>query len=45
MVAEGLLRGEGNSGFLYSGIDEIPVSHLTKMEKSWEVNLICQTIF
>jgi hypothetical protein len=24
----------------YSGIDEIPVSHLMEMEKFWKVNLI-----
>jgi hypothetical protein len=28
-----ILRDKGNSGLLYSGIDEIPVSHLTETEK------------
>jgi hypothetical protein len=33
-----ILRGKGDSGFSYSGIDEIPISHLTETEKCWKVN-------
>jgi hypothetical protein len=29
-----ILRGEGDSGLSYSGIDEIPVSHLTENENA-----------
>jgi hypothetical protein len=35
-----ILRRKGDKGLLYSGIDEIPVSHLTKTEKFRKVNLI-----
>jgi hypothetical protein len=28
-----ILQGKGDSGLLYSGIDKIPVSHLTETEK------------
>jgi hypothetical protein len=38
-----ILRGKGKSGSSYSGIDEIPVSHLTETEKSRKVNLIKQS--
>jgi hypothetical protein len=38
-----ILRCNDNSGLSYSGIDEIPVSHLTETEKSREVNLIRQS--
>jgi hypothetical protein len=40
-----ILRGKGDSGLLYSRIDEIPVSHLTETEKCWKVNLIGQSHF
>jgi hypothetical protein len=32
--------GKGYSGLSYSGIDEIPVSHLTETEKGRKVDLI-----
>jgi hypothetical protein len=35
--------GKGDSGLSNSGIDEIPVSHLTETEKSRKVNLIEQS--
>jgi hypothetical protein len=38
-----ILWGKGDSGLPYSGIDEIPVSHLTEMEKSRKVNLFRQS--
>ncbi len=38
-----ILRGKGDTGLLYSGIDENPVSHLKETEKSREVNLIRQS--
>ncbi len=38
-----ILRGKGDSGLSYSGIDEIPVSHLTETEKCQKVNLIRQS--
>jgi hypothetical protein len=38
-----ILWGKGDSGLLYSGIDEIPVIHLTETEKSQKVNLIRQS--
>jgi hypothetical protein len=38
-----ILRGKGNSGLLYSGIDEILVSHLPVTEKLQEVTLIIQS--
>jgi hypothetical protein len=28
-----ILQGKGDSGLLHSGIDDIPVSHLTETEK------------
>jgi hypothetical protein len=34
----------GFSGLLYSGIDEIPVSHFTDTQKCWKVNLIKKAI-
>jgi hypothetical protein len=39
-----ILRGKGDNGLLYSGIDEILVSHLTETEKCWKVNLIIKAI-
>jgi hypothetical protein len=39
-----ILWGKGYSGLSYSGIDEIPVSHLTETEKCRKVNLIGQAI-
>jgi hypothetical protein len=39
-----ILWGKGNSVLLYSGIDEIRVSHLTEMEKSRKVKLIRKAI-
>jgi hypothetical protein len=38
-----ILWGKGNSGLLYSGIDEILVSHLVETEKRQKVNLIRQS--
>ncbi len=38
-----IFRGKGNSRLSYSGIDEIPVSHLSETEKSCKVNLIRQS--
>jgi hypothetical protein len=38
-----ILQGKGNSGLSYSGIDEIPVSHLLETENSRKVNLIRQS--
>jgi hypothetical protein len=38
-----ILRGKGDSGLSYSGLDEIPVCHLTETEKSRKVNLIRQS--
>jgi hypothetical protein len=38
-----ILRGKSDSGLSYSGIDEIPVSHLTETEKCRKVNLIRQS--
>jgi hypothetical protein len=38
-----MLQGEGDSGLSYSGIDEIPVSHLMEVEKCRKVNLIRQS--
>jgi hypothetical protein len=38
-----ILRGKGDSGLSYSGIDEIPVSQLTETEKFRKVNLIRQS--
>jgi hypothetical protein len=35
-----ILRGKGDSRLSYSGIDEIPASHLTETEKSRKLNLI-----
>jgi hypothetical protein len=29
-----MLRGEGDSGLSYSGIDEIPVSHLMEVKNA-----------
>jgi hypothetical protein len=37
------LRGKGDRGLSYSGIDEIPVSHLKETEESRKVNLIRQS--
>jgi hypothetical protein len=34
--------GQSDSGLSYSGIDEIPVSHLTENEKCRKVTLIRQ---
>jgi hypothetical protein len=34
-----VLQGKGYSGLSYSGIDEIPVSHLTEKEKWRKINL------
>jgi hypothetical protein len=39
-----ILRGKGDSGLLYSGIDGIRVSHHTETEKSWKVKLIRKAI-
>jgi hypothetical protein len=38
-----ILRSKGDSGLLYSGIDEIPVSHLTQTENCRKVTLIRQS--
>jgi hypothetical protein len=38
-----ILRDKGDSGLSYSGIDEIPLSHLTETEKCRKVNLIKQS--
>jgi hypothetical protein len=38
-----ILGGKGDGGLSYSGIDEIPVSHLTETEKCRKVNLIKQS--
>jgi hypothetical protein len=35
-----ILRGKGDSRLSYSGIDEIPVSHLLEMGKCRKVDLI-----
>jgi hypothetical protein len=43
MAALGHLTGKGDSRLLYSGIDEILVSHLTETEKCQKVNLIIQS--
>jgi hypothetical protein len=39
-----ILQGKDHSGLSYSGIDDIPVSHLTETEKSSKVNLIRKAI-
>jgi hypothetical protein len=41
-VPKAILRGKGDSGLSYSGIDEIPVSHLTETEQCRKVNFIRQ---
>ncbi len=38
-----ILRGKGDSRLSYSRIGEIPVSHITEMEKYQKVNLIRQS--
>jgi hypothetical protein len=38
-----ILQGKGKSRLSYSGIDEIPVSHLSEAENSRKVNLIKQS--
>jgi hypothetical protein len=38
-----IFLGKGDSGLSYSGIDEIPVSHLKETEKCRKVNLIRQS--
>jgi hypothetical protein len=40
---QAILRGKGDSGLSFPGIDEIPVSHLTETEKCRKVNLIRQS--
>jgi hypothetical protein len=41
---QAILRGTGDSRLSYSGIDEIPLSNLTKTEKCRKVNLIDKAI-
>jgi hypothetical protein len=42
-MRKAILRGEGDGGLSYSGIDEIPVSYLMETEKCQRVNLIRQS--
>jgi hypothetical protein len=42
-LCKAILRSKGDSGLSYSGIDEIPVSHLTQTENIRKVTLIGQS--